>query len=117
MKSLFAITLPLSSLAWINTPTIGRASFGPITETRRSLSSQPADNGLTETDNPCWQDIWNYDCAMSNIYSASFIAKDWIKSMPCAMGIAVSCFHDALSVVWNYFLNSWAIEEFYLTLF
>ena len=87
MRSIIAIALPLTSLAWTNLP--ARSSFSPpIHKTRCSLSSQPADNGMTDTtDNPCWQDIWNYDCAMSNIYSASFIAQDWIKSMPCAMGI------------------------------
>eukprot|EP00558_Chaetoceros_sp_UNC1202_P007910 CAMPEP_0197246688 /NCGR_PEP_ID=MMETSP1429-20130617/20215_1 /TAXON_ID=49237 /ORGANISM="Chaetoceros sp., Strain UNC1202" /LENGTH=66 /DNA_ID=CAMNT_0042707413 /DNA_START=219 /DNA_END=419 /DNA_ORIENTATION=+ len=25
---------------------------------------------------------------MSNVYSATFVASDWIKSMPCAMGLA-----------------------------
>ncbi len=40
--------------------------------------------------NPCWQDIADEDCALSTAYSASFIAKDWIQSMPCAEGIAVS---------------------------
>jgi len=38
--------------------------------------------------NPCsWQEIWDDDCDMSSIFAASFIAKDWIKSMPCAAGI------------------------------
>jgi len=25
---------------------------------------------------------------MSNVYSAAFVADEWIKSMPCAMGLA-----------------------------
>ena len=41
-------------------------------------------------EDPCWQEIWSYDCAMSNIYSAAFIAGDWVKSMPCASGL-VDC--------------------------
>lgn len=40
--------------------------------------------------NPCWQDLYDYDCAMSTIYSASFVAKDWLRSMPCANGVEVS---------------------------
>jgi len=28
---------------------------------------------------------------MSNVYSATFIAQDWIKSMPCAVGLSEDC--------------------------
>jgi hypothetical protein len=45
--------------------------------------------GNTNPTNPCWQDIYDDDCAMSTMYSASFIAKNWIKAMPCAEGIEV----------------------------
>jgi len=38
-------------------------------------------------DSPCWQDIYDDDCSMSNIYAANFIASKWIKSMPCGAGI------------------------------
>jgi len=48
-----------------------------------------SDEMLDDVNNPCWQDIYDDDCGMSTIYSASFIAKDWIKSMPCAAGIEV----------------------------
>ena len=34
--------------------------------------------------------IFDEDCAMDTVYSASFIARDWIKSMPCAAGVDVS---------------------------
>ena len=37
-------------------------------------------------ENPCWQDIYDDDCPMSLIYSASFVAMDWIKDLPCAQG-------------------------------
>ena len=76
--------------------TSSRAMFSSSVVTNKSLSatpdaSSPEGNSLTEgVDNPCWQDIWSYDCAMSTIYSASFIANDWIKAMPCASGLAVS---------------------------
>ena len=43
----------------------------------------------TETENPCWQDIYDEDCGMDSVYAASFIAKEWIKSMPCAEGVEV----------------------------
>ncbi|GKY95444.1 hypothetical protein MPSEU_000506000 [Mayamaea pseudoterrestris] len=39
------------------------------------------------TDNPCWQDIYDDDCSMSNIAAAGFVASKWIKGMPCAAGI------------------------------
>ena len=48
-------------------------------------SSTGASNN--DIDNPCWQDIWSYDCAMSTVYSAAFVAGDWVKSMPCASGL------------------------------
>jgi hypothetical protein len=44
-----------------------------------------SDNG-----NPCWEDIYDSDCPMENMFSASFVAADWIKSMPCGAGIEVS---------------------------
>lgn len=37
--------------------------------------------------NPCWGDLYDDDCAMSNIYAASFVASEWIRSMPCASGV------------------------------
>ena len=54
------------------------------------LSTSRATARDADGDNLCWQDIWNYDCAMSNIYSAAFVAADWIKSLPCASGL-VDC--------------------------
>ena len=46
--------------------------------------------------NPCWQD--NYDSdddCLSTIYSAAFVAEDWIKSMPC--GKDADCLPEKLS--------------------
>ena len=63
------------SLAW---STSSARSFRPQSLLRSSL--------VTE-DDISWQDIWNYDTAMSTIYSTAFIAGDWIKSLPCAVGI------------------------------
>jgi hypothetical protein len=39
------------------------------------------------TENPCWQELSDDDCAMENIYAAHFVAKEWIQSMPCAKGV------------------------------
>ncbi|CAB9517858.1 expressed unknown protein [Seminavis robusta] len=43
------------------------------------------------TEDPCWQDLYDEDCAMSSVYSASFVAGKWIKSMPCAKGLDEDC--------------------------
>ena len=95
---LLALSLPLHCNAWT-----APQSLKPFITTRRieniklsqsSVPSPPGGADLEEDENPCWQDIWNYDCAMSTIYSASFVARDWIKSMPCAAGLAVSVQHD-----------------------
>ena len=39
--------------------------------------SMPGSSELTN--NPCWQDIYDDDCSMSNIYAANFVASKWIK--------------------------------------
>ncbi len=79
--------MAISCNAWTGLPT--RTAFSARSVPGISLKSAiPSDD--VDVDNPCWQDIWNYDCAMSTIYSASFVANDWLKSMPCAAGI-VDC--------------------------
>lgn len=40
-----------------------------------------------EEENPCWQNMIDDDCAMESAESATFIASEWIKSMPCGEGI------------------------------
>lgn len=42
------------------------------------------------TNDPCWQDLSDDDCAMEKIYASHFVASEWIKSMPCASGLEVS---------------------------
>ena len=44
----------------------------------------------TEVSNPCWQDIYDADCTMDSIFSARFVASEWIKELPCAQGMEVS---------------------------
>jgi hypothetical protein len=59
-----------------------------------------------ETEDPCWQNFLDDDCQMSNIYSSSFIAADWIKSMPCGEGIKVSRQHYVPSIWTRFFLTN-----------
>lgn len=59
-----------------------------------ALRSSESDEGVPatvqlETENPCWEEFYDDDCAMRNIYSANFVASKWIKSMPCGEGIEV----------------------------
>ena len=55
--------------------------------TFNKLATTPKDTD--QQGNPCWEDIFDDDCAMSNVYAASFVAAEWIKSMPCASGLEV----------------------------
>jgi hypothetical protein len=36
---------------------------------------------------PCWQDIYDADCNMDSIFSARFIASEWIRELPCGSGM------------------------------
>lgn len=52
----------------------------------------------TETTNdPCWQDLSDDDCAMEKVYASYFVVSEWIKSMPCASGLDVSVSKSFLS--------------------
>lgn len=41
-------------------------------------------------DDPCWQNLYDDDCAMTNANLAVFKASVWVKSLPCAQGMEVS---------------------------
>lgn len=45
-----------------------------------------------ESPNPCWQDMYDEDCAMETIFAAQYVASDWIKKLPCAKGLEASLF-------------------------
>lgn len=64
-----------------------------------------------KSNDPCWQDIWNYDCAMSNIYSTSFVAYDWLKSMPCAAGLADCDTPEELKIPGNPIVGTSGLES------
>eukprot|EP01083_Nonionella_stella_P013335 37552_1 len=87
---LMVACVAISCDAWTGLPTrtafAARSTIPGIT----LKSAIPSDDVNVDVDNPCWQDIWNYDCAMSTVYSAAFVANDWLKTMPCAAGI-VDC--------------------------
>lgn len=87
--------LPSLCWSWSSSP-LSTKSFRPAILTTNFMSSEQQFPGEMDmlgsselVDNPCWQDIYDDDCSMSNIYSANFIAGNWIKSMPCGAGIEV----------------------------
>ena len=55
-----------------------------------TASSKQQAASLEMDSNPCWEDLYDDDCVMTNAASARFVAADWIKSMPCGEGIQVS---------------------------
>ena len=69
----------------------------------RSFKLQAKTSETTESENPCWQDLYDDDCTMDSVYAASFVAKNWIKSMPCAQGLEVRL--DDLKVVLDYLVT------------
>jgi hypothetical protein len=81
----FVIVLATEIDAWVTPVSTFTRHQTVLFSSIRKTSARDAD-----IDDLCWQDIWNYDCAMSNIYSAAFVAADWVKSLPCASGI-VDC--------------------------
>jgi hypothetical protein len=77
--------LPTLALSWItNSPSARALQRTSVT----TLQVSNAEFDTSDTDKPCWQDIWSYDCTMSTAYSAAFIPADWIKKLPCALGLA-----------------------------
>jgi len=55
-----------------------------------------SNTAVFSTADPCWQD--NYDAdddCLSTVYSAAFVADEWIKSMPC--GKDADCLPEELS--------------------
>jgi len=84
------LALPLLASAW--TPSSAgprRTAFKSTTKLQVSNGADPSILNTEESaDTPCWQDIWSYDCAMSTAYSAAFVPAEWIKKLPCALGLA-----------------------------
>lgn len=78
----------LAALPLVQAWTVGLPrSFFHLSTTLLRLTSSPDEEG---DQNPCWENLYDDDCTMSNAYAASFVASQWIKSMPCASGVEVS---------------------------
>lgn len=87
IASLFALIALLSNAgAWIARPSSLARNTRKISLMTRCAA---AENEIEMDGNPCWEDIYDDDCTMSNVFGASFVAADWIKTMPCAQGIEV----------------------------
>lgn len=85
------LSLPVLALSWApSSHPSRRIAFTQRTILQVSNGADPSFTNTEESvDAPCWQDIWSYDCAMSTAYSAAFVPADWIKKLPCALGLAV----------------------------
>ncbi|KAL7518800.1 hypothetical protein ACHAWX_003606 [Stephanocyclus meneghinianus] len=87
-STLLAVLALLNGIhAWISTPNLHSLTIRTPTS---HLFSTP------DAANPCWQD--NYDSeddCLGTIYSAAFVAEEWIKSMPC--GKDADCLPENLS--------------------
>ena len=84
MKSAILSSILLSSAYGWTTP---RRSL----QQRSLVSVSTILKAKSETTNdPCWQELSDDDCAMENVYASHFVASEWIKSMPCASGLEVS---------------------------
>ncbi|GMH75168.1 hypothetical protein TrST_g4300 [Triparma strigata] len=46
---------------------------------------------IDATSSSSWQDIWEYDGAMSNSYASHFVVGNWLKAMPCGAGLKDEC--------------------------
>eukprot|EP00563_Minutocellus_polymorphus_P001108 CAMPEP_0181041364 /NCGR_PEP_ID=MMETSP1070-20121207/11556_1 /TAXON_ID=265543 /ORGANISM="Minutocellus polymorphus, Strain NH13" /LENGTH=132 /DNA_ID=CAMNT_0023119463 /DNA_START=100 /DNA_END=498 /DNA_ORIENTATION=- len=67
----------------------------PLSPTGRFMSKQE----LETTENPCWQEVYgdgDDDCGMSTVYSSTFVAEKWIKSMPCGHDLDEDCIPEDL---------------------
>jgi len=78
--------IPASSTNHRDSLLLSTLHMSSTDESNSNLNINNVDGGDL---NPCWQDIYDDDCSMSNIYAASFVASKWIKSLPCGAGIRV----------------------------
>ena len=95
----FVVTVLLASnltTAWLNskstrslTRTSTRSSQQGVAPFSSSSLFSSSLGDETVDDDPCWEEIFDDDCAMSSVYASAFVAANWIKRMPCAAGIEV----------------------------
>jgi len=97
VRSLSLLTVLLFTIgatvvdAWITNPPLNPCQYRISPSCLAAADKESSTAGDIDDSQCTWQDIWNYDCAMSTVYSASFVAQDWIKSMPCAVGLSDDC--------------------------
>lgn len=84
------VTLVVSLLfvSFVNSWTTMRSRYA-CSPALRSSGEMDGPPPTEMSENPCWQDLYDDDCSMSNAAAASFIAAKWIKSMPCGAGLEV----------------------------
>jgi hypothetical protein len=84
LRFLPAVLLLSTCSAWI--PQKGGIALQKI---RTALYSESPESsaGTSSQSNPCWQDIYDADCTMDSIFSARFVASEWIKELPCGSGM------------------------------
>ncbi|CAJ1969264.1 unnamed protein product [Cylindrotheca closterium] len=73
------------------------AQKSSIRKTQSFLRNHLSDDNF----NPCWQDLYDDDCSMDAVYQSSFVASEWLKSMPCAAGIDDCDIPDELKLPGN----------------
>mmetsp|Transcript_8056 Transcript_8056/g.17400 ORF Transcript_8056/g.17400 Transcript_8056/m.17400 type:complete len:131 (+) Transcript_8056:154-546(+) len=90
LLSTLVVTIPMGVNAWVL-----QSDRQFRTTSHRFMS----DADVETTDNPCWQDVYgdaDDDCGMSTVYSATFVAEKWIKSMPCGHDVDEDCIPEDL---------------------
>ena len=77
----------------------GASAWTPASTTMqgRSAALATALPSTPDAANPCWQDSYSGedDDCLSTVYSAAFVAEEWIRDMPC--GKDADCLPENLS--------------------
>ena len=87
---LFSLVLLPLVYGWTTQPFRVKHTLVPPNVLKAAADDDDAPDPVEMDSNPCWQDIYSYDCAMSNVYAANFVASKWVMTMPCAAGVEVS---------------------------
>ena len=91
--SLFLLLSMSSAFRVPNHAMMARRTGTAIRSESTNTDSSSSEHYETYTDgtvNPCWQDIYDADCNMDSIFTARFVASEWIKGLPCGSGMEVS---------------------------
>ena len=93
LSLLSLIILSAFTDAFLTFPPSSRLSFlSPLHSSAEDpIPHSSAQDILDATEHAAWQDIWEYDSAMSNTYAGYFKVGNWLKSMPCGKGLNQDC--------------------------